>query len=92
VTKTKTTTNKTSKTTQIHYNPQRGEQAHMPKEIFDVDEFIEISRRAEYCDIKRLEAIVKLKLRTPKKLYTLKVEPTKAEEIVKKLDCEIHEI
>jgi len=64
----------------------------MPKEIFDVDEFIEISRRAEYCDIKRLETTVKLKLRTPKKLYTLKVKPTKAEEIVKKLNCEIREI
>jgi len=35
---------------------------------------------------------VKLKLRTSKKLYTLKVEPTKAEEIIKKLQCEIREI
>ena len=64
----------------------------MPVEIFDVDEFIELAERAEYCNIKRLEREVKLKLRTPTKLYTLKVNPPKAEEIVKKLRCEIREI
>ena len=64
----------------------------MPVEIFDVDKFIEIAERAEYCNIKRLEREVKLKLRTPKNLYTLKVNPTKAEEIIKKLRCEIREI
>ena len=64
----------------------------MPEEIFDVDKFIQIAERAEYCSIKRLEREVKLKLRTPKKLFTLKVNPTKAEEIVKKLRCEIREI
>jgi hypothetical protein len=35
---------------------------------------------------------VKLKLRTPSKLYTLKVEPLKAEEVIKKLKCEIKEL
>jgi len=64
----------------------------MPEEIFDVDKFIEISERAEYCNIKRLKKTVKLKLRTPRKLITLKIDPTKAEEIVKKLRCEIREI
>lgn len=64
----------------------------MPEEIFDIDKFIEISERAEYCNIKRLKETVKLKLRTSRKLITLKVDPTKAEEIVKKLRCEIREI
>ncbi|MBS7636875.1 50S ribosomal protein L38e [Candidatus Bathyarchaeota archaeon] len=64
----------------------------MPAEIFDVDKFIEISERAEYCAVKRLKDVVKLKLRTPKMLYTLKVEPSKAEEVIKKLKCEIREI
>jgi hypothetical protein len=64
----------------------------MPVEIFDVDDFIEIAERAEYCSIKRLERVVKLKLRTPRKLFTLKVNPINAEEIVKKLRCEIREI
>ena len=64
----------------------------MPEETFDVDKFIEISERAEYCNIKRLKQTVKLKLRTPRKLITLRVDPTKAEEILKKLHCEIREI
>jgi ferritin-like protein len=64
----------------------------VPSEIFDMDKFIEISGRAEYCAVKRLKEIVKLKLRTSKRLYTLKVEPVKAEEIIKKLQCEIREI
>lgn len=64
----------------------------MPSEIFDTEKFVEISERAEYCLVKRLTDVVKLKLRTSKVLYTLKVEPAKAEEIIKKLRCEIHEI
>jgi len=64
----------------------------MPEEIFEVEKFVEASDRAEYCAIKRLKRIVKLKLRTPKRLYTIKVDPTKAEEIIKKLRCEIREV
>lgn len=64
----------------------------MPSEIFDVDKFIEISERAEYCMVKRLKEVVKLKLRTSRRLYTLKVDPSKAEEVIKKLHCEIREI
>lgn len=64
----------------------------MPTEIFDADKFVEISERAEYCAVKRLKDVVKLKLRTSRRLYTLKVEPSKAEEVIKKLRCEIREI
>ena len=64
----------------------------MPSEIFDSEKFVEISGRAEYCAVKRLKDVVKLKLHTPKRLYTLKVEPAKAEGIIKKLQCEIREI
>jgi len=64
----------------------------MPSEIFDAEKFIEISGRAEYCAVKRLQDVVKLKLRTSKKLYTFKVPPGNAEEIIKKLQCEIREI
>ena len=64
----------------------------MPKEIVDMEKFIELSQKASYCDIKRLPRNVKLKLRTRKALYTLKTDPTKAEEIIKKLSCEIREI
>jgi hypothetical protein len=64
----------------------------MPREIFDEERFVQASEHAEYCNIKRLKRTVKLKLRTPKKLYTLKVDPPKAEEIIKKLHCEIREV
>ena len=64
----------------------------MPQEIHDEDKFIEISQRAEYCNIKRLQQQVKLKLRTPRQLYTHKTDPLKAEQIIKKLQCEIREI
>ncbi len=64
----------------------------MPQEIRDIEKFIQISDRAYYCDIKRVTRVVKLKLRTPGRLYTLKVNPNKAEEIVKRLRCEIREV
>ena len=64
----------------------------MPSEIFDVDKFIEMSANAKYCQVKRNKENVKLKLRTPSRLYTLKVEPINSDEIIKKLKCEITEI
>lgn len=64
----------------------------MPAEISDIDKFVEISGRAEYCAIKRLKNVVKLKLRARRMLYTLKIEPSKAEEVIKKLHCEVREI
>jgi ferritin-like protein len=64
----------------------------VPSEIFDAEKFVEISGRAEYCAVKRLKDVVKLKLRTASRLYTLKVEPSKADEVIKKLQCEIREI
>jgi ferritin-like protein len=64
----------------------------MPAEILDVEKFVAMSAHAKYCAVKRLKENVKLKLRTPSKLYTLKVEPLKAEEIIKKLKCEIQEL
>jgi ferritin-like protein len=64
----------------------------MPSEVTEVDDFITISERAEYCSVKKLKDVVKLKLRTPRRLYTLKIAPIKAEEIIKKLQCEVREI
>jgi len=64
----------------------------MPAEIKDIDEFVKLSERAKYCIVKRLKDVVKLKLRTPRMLYTLKVSPSRTEEVLKKLRCEIREI
>jgi ferritin-like protein len=64
----------------------------MPAEIVDVEKFVALSAKAEYCQVKRLKDIVKLKLRTSSKLYTLKVAPLKADETIKKLKCKIEEL
>ena len=64
----------------------------MPEEIFDVDRFVQLSGGAKYCAVKRLKNVVKLKLRTPRKLITLKVDLTGAEGVIKKLRCEIIEV
>jgi len=63
----------------------------MPSEITDADEFMRISERAVECRVKRLKDTVKLKLRTPKDLYTIKVDPEKAAEMLKQIRCEVIE-
>jgi hypothetical protein len=64
----------------------------VPEEIHEIEKFVQLSEHAEYCDVKRLKDKVKLKLRMPRKLLTLKVESADAEGIVKKLRCEIREV
>ena len=64
----------------------------MPKQITDIKEFINRSETAEECRIKRTRDAVKLKLRTKKILYVLKIPPAEAESIIKKLKCEIIEL
>ncbi|HJX23602.1 MAG TPA: 50S ribosomal protein L38e [Candidatus Bathyarchaeia archaeon] len=64
----------------------------MPREINNVDEFIKLSEKAEICRIRKYDDIVRLKLRTRKVLYTLKVEPAKLDEVVKKLKCKTEEV
>ncbi|HMK83731.1 MAG TPA: hypothetical protein VK503_08440 [Candidatus Bathyarchaeia archaeon] len=63
----------------------------MPTELADEEEFVRISERAIECRVKRLEDVVKLKLRTPRQLYTLKADPTKAAELLKQIKCEVIE-
>ena len=63
----------------------------VPSEITDVDKFVAMSAKAKFCSVQRLKDSVKLKLRTPRQLYTLKIEPLRADEIIKKLQCEIQE-
>jgi hypothetical protein len=63
----------------------------MPSEITDVEKFVSMSAKAKECQVKRLKDTVKLKLRTSSQLYTLKIEPIRAEEIIKRLQCTIKE-
>ena len=64
----------------------------MPTEVHDVDEFLRLAERAEHCRVKRLKDVVKLKLRTRGRLYTLKLNPERAEELLKSLKCELREV
>jgi ferritin-like protein len=64
----------------------------LPVEVSDINEFAKLSEKAEVCLVKKKKNITKLKLRTPKDLYTLKIEPNKTDEVFKKLKCEIKEI
>jgi hypothetical protein len=64
----------------------------MPKEITDEDIFMKMSEKAIECRVRRSGESVKLKLRTPKNLYTMKVVGPRAEEIIKGLACEVVEV
>lgn len=61
----------------------------MPVEIKDWNEFVEISSRALECRVKyaRKGNVAKIKARTRRVLYTIKVEKDKVEELVKELKC-----
>lgn len=64
----------------------------MPTEIKDVDQFLSLSQTATECRVKRSGDTVKLKLRTPKMLYTIKLDPARAEDLLKQIKCEVKEV
>jgi len=64
----------------------------VPQEIFDKEKFLEIAERAKECRIKRLGGIVKLKLRTRRRLYTIKLPKGEAEALLNKIKCEKVEV
>ena len=63
----------------------------MPSELADADEFVRFSEQASECRVKRLKDVVKLKLRTSKRLYTIHLDPEKAAEVLKLIKCEVIE-
>jgi hypothetical protein len=63
----------------------------MPKQIHDVEKFLEMTEDAEECRVKRASGNVKLKLRTTRYLYTIVLEPQKAEEVLQQVKCQIVE-
>lgn len=71
--------------------PVNGE-TEMPREVFDVEEFVKLSETALACRVKRLKDLVKLKLRTPRTLYTIRLEAPEAEEVLKRVKCEVQEV
>lgn len=64
----------------------------MPIEIFEDNEFLEISKKADSCRVKRSGDVVLLKLRTKRYLYVLKTTPIKADALTKQINIEIIEL
>ena len=64
----------------------------MPTEIASLDEFVGLSETALECRVKRSNEVVKLKLRTPRQLYTHKVKVERADDVIRRLKCEIVEV
>ena len=64
----------------------------MPVEIKDKEKFIELSENAVECRVKKNKDNTKLKLRTDKYLYTIKLDTDEADELVGKLSCPTVEI
>ena len=61
----------------------------MPIEVYDKEEFIRITERAEECRVvvNEKKNVAKVKARTKRYLYTIKVSPEELDEFLKKLKC-----
>jgi len=64
----------------------------LPREILSEEEFFAVLERAEECRVKRLPDEVKLKLRTPRYLYTYKTDPSTAERLIAGLKIPVIDI
>lgn len=63
----------------------------MPKQISDVEKFLEMTEDAVECRVKRSSNQVKLKLRTAKYLYTIILDPQQAESVIQRIKCQVVE-
>ncbi len=61
----------------------------MPVELKSVEEFIKVTERASECRVKQVKKsdIVKVKARTRRVLYTIKVSKDKLDELLSKVKC-----
>jgi ferritin-like protein len=64
----------------------------LPKEIFDADEFLALAAKADVCRVKKLGEYTKLKLRTGRYLYTIKLAASEAEGLLSRISCSKEEI
>jgi large subunit ribosomal protein L38e len=62
----------------------------MPKEITSREEFIRITERAVECRVVKneKEGVAKIKARTPRYLYTIKIPISELDEFLKQLKCQ----
>ena len=70
------------------------EKIELPEEIKTKDEFMATLSLASICYVKRVKNsnMVKLKLRTKKRLYTFKTTPEDANKIVSRLNIPVEEV
>lgn len=73
-------------------NPVMQSRRPMPSEITSTDKFVTLSEGALECRVKRSKDVVKLKLRTPRQLYTYKVKVDRADDVLRRLKCEVVEV
>ncbi len=73
-------------------NPSRFRWRPMPSEITSTDKFVTLSEGALECRVKRSKDVVKLKLRTPRQLFTYKVKVDRADDVLRRLKCEVVEV
>ncbi|MBA7639646.1 hypothetical protein ES703_47306 [subsurface metagenome] len=64
----------------------------MPKEVFDVDEFLALSQGAPKCIVKRLGDVTKLKVRSGRYLYTIQLATSEAEGLLGRIQCPKEEL
>jgi hypothetical protein len=66
----------------------------LPEELKTKEEFMATLDLASVCYVKRLKNsdVVKLKLRTKKRLYTFKTSPKEANKIVSSLNIPVEEV
>jgi large subunit ribosomal protein L38e len=66
----------------------------LPEELKSKEEFMTTLDLASVCYVKRLKDsdVVKLKLRTKKRLYTFKTNPKEANQIISNLNIPVEEV
>ena len=64
----------------------------MPKDIFDVDEFLALTQGASKCTVKRLDDVTKIKVRSGRYLYTIKLETSETEGLLGRIQCPKEEL
>ncbi len=64
----------------------------MPSEVAEREQFMMLAEKAAHCRVVRQGDKVKLKLRTPKRLYTIRLDTNEAEAVLKELKCKVLEL
>jgi len=64
----------------------------LPKEIFDADEFLALTAGAQKCTVKRLNDVTKLKVKSKRYLYTIKLPSSEADELLGRIQCTKEEV